>query len=618
MLKRYWKDFALFWGIFVVFVGGVFLFFYLISEGKLGFMPTFEELENPTSNFAAEVYSADGKVIGKYFMGNENRRYTDYEEIAPCVIDALIATEDVRFYEHSGVDVRGLFRVAKGIMTGSTSSGGGSTISQQLAKMLFPRESDQNFLELAMRKFREWVIAVRLEKSYTKEEIITMYLNESPYGGRRNGIESAAQTYFGKTAKDLTLAEAALLAAIPNNPTIYNPYNTAGNEKLIERQHKVLDSMVEMGYITAEEAQEAKDVAILDQILPESNQYSNMKAPHFVMEVKKQLEEKYGIQAMREGGYTITTTLDYRAQEYAEQAVATGAEQRYVNSSDNIAMVSVDVDTSQVIAMVGSVDWNTPVYGEVNATTSLLEPGSSIKPIVDYAALFSLTGDAVYGPGSILRDENIDGLYCAGYTGTCSLRNSTGRFYGNVTIRQSLGNSFNIAAVKALAIVGIENGLETAHALGDLSYCADGSNAGLSMAIGSGCTVKMVEHANAYASIARGGTYKDLSYVLEVKDRDGNVVDKWEDSEGTRAIDEQVAYELSNVLSDANARNYTFGSQGRSFGFVVPGVWTASKTGTTTTANSAVTKDSWMVSYSTAVATAVWNRAIRTRSCGEL
>ena len=566
------------------------------------------QLSNLTISETVNTYlDRNGVVLWEDKGDADYRLVVEAEDISPYAYQATVAIEDKNFYNHPGVDIGALIRAVFATLSGQGVQGG-STLTQQLIKQVYFMEeaTSENRGGIA-RKLKELILAIELEKMYSKEQIITMYLNESPYGGRRNGIESAAQTYFGKTAKDLTLAEAALLAAIPNNPTIYNPYNTAGNEMLIERQHKVLDSMVEMGYITAEEAQEAKDVAILDQILPESNQYSNMKAPHFVMEVKKQLEAKYGIQAMREGGYTITTSLDYRAQEYAEQAVATGAEQRYVNGSDNIALVSVDVDTSQVIAMVGSVDWNTPVYGEVNATTSLLEPGSSIKPILDYAALFSLTGDTVYGPGSILRDENIDSMYCAGYTGACSLRNSTGRFYGNVTIRQSLGNSFNIAAVKALAIVGIENGLETAHALGDLSYCADGGNAGLSMAIGSGCTVRMVEHANAFASISRGGTYKELSYVLEVKDRDGNVVEKWEDSEGERAIDEQVAYELSSIMSDANARNYTFGSQGRSFGFVVPGVWTASKTGTTTTANSAVTKDSWMASYSTAISTVVWN-----------
>jgi len=293
----------------------------------------------------------------------------------------------------------------------------------------------------------------------------------------------------------------------------------------------------------------------------------------------------------------------------AEQAVATGAELMYANNSDNVALASVDVETSQVLAMVGSVDWNKPIYGEVNATTSLLEPGSTIKPILDYAALFSQTDPIVFGPGTILRDENIDALYCAGNTGPCSMTNATGKFYGDITVRESLSNSLNIGAVKALAIVGVQEGLKTAHALGDVSYCANEAQGyGLSIAIGSGCGVKMIEHANAYASIARGGTYKDLVYVLEVKDQSGKVLESWSDTAGTRAIDEQVAYELSSILSDAESRaKYNFGQMSYSFGFIVPGVWTASKTGTTTTTNSAVTKDSWMASYSTAISTVVWN-----------
>ncbi len=442
---------------------------------------------------------------------------------------------------------------------------------------------------------------------YSKEQIITMYLNESPYGGRRNGIESAARTYFGKSAKELNLAESALLAAIPNNPAILNPYYEPGNEMLIARQHKTLDVMAEMGYITADEAAAAKEVPILDQILPESNQYANIKAPHFVMEVRKQLEEKYGMQTMRTGGYTITTTLDYRAQEMAEAAIAEGAKLRYMNNSDNLALASVDVETGQVIAMVGSVDWNTPIYGEVNAATANLEPGSSIKPLLDYVPLFSLTGDNVYGPGTVWRDENIDHIYCAGYTGSCALRNFSGRFYGNVSLRQSLAGSLNINAVKALSVVGIDRALEILHGLGDKSYCADNSMAGLSMAIGSGCTVKMVEHANTYASIARGGTYKELAYVLDIKDSNGKTVETWHDSAPERIVDEQVAYEISSILSDADARRITFGSEATAFGFVVPGVWTASKTGTTTTSDSSVSKDCWLASYSTAVATTVWN-----------
>ena len=429
-----------------------------------------------------------------------------------------------------------------------------------------------------------------------------MYLNQSPYGGRRNGVESAAQTYFGKSAKDLTLAEAALLAAIPNNPGVLNPYNIYGNEMLIERQHKVLDDMVSMGYINADEAKEAKEVAILDTIRPEANQYADMLAPHFVLEVRSQLEEKYGIQTLRAGGWTIKTTLDYRAQKIAEDAVAVGVSHTYKNRSDNIALVSVDVETSQVVAMVGSVDFFNSEYGELNVTTdSLIEPGSSIKPILDYAPLFMQREGINYGPGSILKDENIDRIYCAGASRGCTMTNATNTFYGNVTIRFSLGHSLNIAAVKALYINGIDNSLEVAHALGDKTYCEGREDYGLSIAIGSGCNVRMVEHANAYASIARGGTYKDLSYILEVKNSSGETIESWEDSEGERVVDDQVAYMISSILSDRSARWFN------NDGFVVPGVWTGTKTGTTTTANSAVTKDSLIESFSTALSTFVWN-----------
>jgi membrane peptidoglycan carboxypeptidase len=312
---------------------------------------------------------------------------------------------------------------------------------------------------------------------------------------------------------------------------------------------------------------------------------------------------------MRSGGWTIKTTLDLRAQQIAEDAVAAGAQHTYKNHSDDIALVSLDVETSQVIAMVGSIDFFNTSYGELNATTdSLIEPGSSIKPILDYSPLFMQREGINYGPGSILKDENINRLYCAGYSGSCSLTNAVGSFYGNVTIRFSLGHSLNIAAVKALYINGIDNSLEVARALGDKSYCEGRDSYGLSIAIGSGCGVKMVEHANAYASIARGGSYKDISYVLEIKNSSGETVESWEDTEAKRVVDEQVAYMISNILSDGSARYSIYAPGGsQSAGYVIPGIWTATKTGTTTTTNSAVTKDSVMESYSTAVSTLVWN-----------
>ena len=597
-LKRIGKIFAAGVLIGIIVVGALFVYY----KSQLKEI----SLSNLSIDETVNTYlDRNGEVLWEDTGDADYRLVVDESEISTYVRQATVALEDRNFYNHPGIDIWGLMRATVSTLSGRGVQGG-STLTQQLIKQVY--FADEAFSENRgglSRKIKELILSIELEKMYSKEQIITMYLNESPYGGRRNGIESAAQTYFGKSAKDLNLAESALLAAIPNNPAVLNPYNEYGHEALIARQHKALDVMVEMGYVTEDEANAAKEVAILDQLLPESSQYSGMKAPHFVIEVKKLLEHKYGIDAMRTGGYTIKTTLDYRAQQYAEEAVAAGDAMRRQNGSDNIALVSVDVETAQVIAMVGSIDWNTPVYGEVNATTSLLEPGSTIKPILDYSSLFSLTGDTVYGPGSILKDENIDAVYCRGYTGTCQLRNATGQFYGNFTIRQSLGSSLNIAAVKALAIVGIDNALEIAHGLGDLSYC-ENSTAGLSMAIGSGCAVRMVEHANAYASIARGGIYKELAYVLEIRDSNGKVVESWQDSEGTRVIDEQVAYELADMLGDADAR-VTFGSQARDYGFNIPGVWTGSKTGTTTTASSTTAKDSWMSSFSTALATMVWN-----------
>lgn len=589
--------------LFIIFLGGLFLYYKKdLDEIRLDEMSISETVNT--------YLDRNGELLWKDTGSEDYRLVVDAEEISEYMYKATVAIEDKNFYNHSGVDFGALIRAAFSTLGGHGVQGG-STLTQQLIKQVYFADEAQSENRGGLtRKVKELILAIELEKMYNKDQILTMYLNQSPYGGRRNGVESAAQTYFGKHAKELNLSESALLAAIPNNPGVLNPYNEYGNEMLIERQHKVLDDMVEMGYITSEEAKEAKEVAILETIKPESSQFADMLAPHFVLEVKKQLEEKYGLQTMRAGGWTIKTTLDLKAQRIAEESVAVGANHMYKNRSDNLALVSLDVETSQVIAMVGSVDFFNGSFGELNATTdALVEPGSSIKPILDYAPLFMQREGINYGPGSILKDENIDRIYCAGYTsGRCTLTNATNTYYGNVSIRFSLGHSLNIAAVKALYINGIDNSLEVAHDLGDKSYCANQEGYGLSIAIGSGCNVRMVEHANAYASIARGGSYKDIAYVLEMKNSSGETIESWNDPEAKRVIDEQIAYMISNILSDGSARFGIYAPGGsQSAGYVIPGIWTATKTGTTTTANAAITKDSVMESYSTAVSTMVWN-----------
>ncbi|MBQ1373764.1 transglycosylase domain-containing protein [Candidatus Saccharibacteria bacterium] len=599
--KTIWKTIAACVLLFIIFIGGLFLYYKKdLDEIKLDEMSIAETVNT--------YLDRNGTVLWKD-TGSENYRLVvDAADISPYMYQATVAIEDRNFYDHIGVDFGALVRATLSTLSGHGVQGG-STLTQQLIKQVyFADEAASENRGGLNRKIKELILAIELERMYSKDQILTMYLNQSPYGGRRNGVESAAQTYFGKSAKDLTLAESALLASVPNNPGLYNPYNEYGHEYLLQRQQYTLDIMAEMGYITKEEAEEAKQVAILDTIQPEAAQYADILAPHFVLEVKSMLEEKYGIQTMRSGGWTITTTLDYRAQQVAEAAVAAGADISYINRSDNIALASLDVDTSQVIAMVGSVDFNNPEYGSYNAANALLEPGSTIKPVLDYTPLLMEREGINYGPGSILKDENIDSIYCAGSISGCQLRNYTGRFYGNVTIRQALSNSLNIPAVKALYINGIDNSLEVLHALGDKSYCEDRDNYGLSIAIGSGCNVRLLEHANAYASISRGGSYKDIAYVLELRNSSGEVLEKWEDTEGERVVDEQVAYMMWDILHDPVARaSLVWGSQSYAYGFVVPGVETASKTGTTTTSNSSETKDSLMISFSSAISTVVWN-----------
>ena len=578
----------------VIAIGGLFLYYKKdIADIKL---------DDIVISDTVNTYLDRNGVILWEDTGTENYRLVvQNDEMSEHIRHATVALEDKNFYTHPGVDFTGLTRAIISTLSHKEVQGG-STLTQQLIKQIyFSDEAQSENRGGIARKIKELILAVELEKMYDKEQILTMYLNESPYGGRRNGVESASQTYFGKSAKDLTIAESALLASIPKNPAVYNPYNAYGNEALLERQQYAIDRMVEMGYITEEEAEEAKKVPILDTVKPESTQYSNIKAPHFVLEVRNQLEQKYGYSVMRSGGFTIKTTLDYNAQKIAEDAIHTGVGHLYKNGSDNLALVSIDVETSQVLAMVGSVDFTNAAYGELNVTTdSVIEPGSSIKPILDYAPLFMQREGQNFGPGTILKDENIDKLYCNNAVRNC-MTNATNTFYGNVSIRFSLGHSLNIAAVKALYINGIDNSLQIAHELGDKTYCEGRTDYGLSISIGSGCGVRMIEHANAYASLARGGSYKDISYILEVKNSSGDILESWKDTPAKQVVDPQVAYMLSNILSDDSAR------WASAAGFNIPGVWTATKTGTTTTTNSSVVKDSLIESYSTAVSTFVWN-----------
>ena len=343
-----------FWGIVLTSIFIAFLFFFLLSRGLLGFMPSFEELENPKNVLASEMLSADDKILDKYFI-RENRSYVDYKDIPPHLIDALISAEDVRFYRHSGIDLRGLVRVFKGIITFDSSSGGGSTLSQQLAKMLFPRDERLNKFQLALRKFKEWIIAVKLERSYTKEEIILMYLNKYDYLNNAVGIKSAAQVYFSIPPDSLQLHQSAMLVGMAKNSSLYNPVRRP--EMVLERRNVVLNQMEKYNYITKEERDSMKLLPLdlkyskvdfktgpapyLREYLrltmtasqPDPKNYASWQKQNYIEDLNewetnplfgwcnkniKPNGENYNIYS---DGLKIYTTIDSRMQQYAVEAV---------------------------------------------------------------------------------------------------------------------------------------------------------------------------------------------------------------------------------------------------------------------------------------------------------
>ena len=532
----------------------------------------------------------EDKGTGNYQLVVESNQISDYLK------KATVAIEDRDFYKHHGVSISGIMRAM--LSTASRRQvQGGSTLTQQLVKQVFfADEAGDRSISGIPRKIKEIILAIEVERMYSKDQILSLYLNESPYGGRRNGAESAAQTYFGKHAKDLTLAEAALIAGIPQNPTYYNPYNTAGNKALIARQHTVLDYMAEQGVITKDEAEKAKKIDILSTLKPQTEQLENIKAPHFLLMVRNQLSKELGESVVGRGGLTIKTTLDWRIQEKLENEMksffATGRPDA-VRISNGAATVE-DVQTGQIVALVGSRDFNYTGFGQDNAAVSYIQPGSTIKSLV-FAQLFDKhDSKQAYGSGTVLADENIDKLYGA------TLRNWDNKFMGAINIRRALALSRNVPAIKAAYIVGDGSAkpvVEGIRRMGDTNYCRQEENAGgygLGAAIGA-CGTKQTELVNAYSTLARMGVQKDISSVIEVKNSQGETLKKWKD-EGKQVVDSQSAYIVNDILSDRTPGLH--GWMG------VNGVRTSAKTGTSDKGSQP--KDLWIVNYSPALVMGMW------------
>ena len=578
----------------VLFVGGLFAYF---RKDLDQIRP--EELAKRVQTTVSKYYDRNGVLLWEDKGSDNYKLVVKSEELSKYLKDATVAIEDQDFYKHHGVSPSGIIRAAIN-NTSSNTVQGGSTLTQQLVKQVFfTDEAGERGLAGIPRKIKEAILAIEVERMYDKDQILTLYLNESPYGGRRNGAESAAQTYFGKSAKDLTLPEAALLASIPQNPSVYNPYNVAGHPGLIDRQHTVLDYMAREGFVTQKEADEAKKVAIIDSLRPETDQFADIKAPHFVLAVRSQLQQELGAATVGKGGLTVKTTLDVRVQEKLEAEMnsffASGIPES--NGISNGAATVEDTQTGQIIALLGSRDFRYPGFGQDNASTAFIQPGSTVKPLV-FAKLFEDKGSGQqnYGSGTILKDERIDNIY-----GT-RLNNWDNRFMGDLTIRRGLSLSRNIPAVKAMYINGVDESLAMIHDLGAKSYCTQEAAAGvgLSSAIG-GCGVKQIDLVNAYSTLGRSGTYKPSTIVLEVKNSSNETIKKWKD-EGKQVLDPQIAYILADILSDPDARASLHGRF--PLGLYVDGVQTAGKTGTSD--KDSKPKDLWIMNYSPTLTMGLW------------
>lgn len=558
------------------------------------------ELAKRVQSSVTKYYDRNGKLLWEDKGTGNYTLVVDGKDINPVMKQATIAIEDKDFYHHGGVSVSGIFRSLINNLHGGDTQGG-STLTQQLVKQVFFADQASNRgISGIPRKIKEMILAIEVERMYSKDQIIDLYLNESPYGGRRNGVESGAQTYFGHSAKDLSLPEAALLAAIPNSPSLYDPYNTAGNSALVTRQHDVLDKMAQQGFITQQQADDAKKYPILDTLKPLSDQFANIRAPHFVQYVRSQLEQSLGKATVGQGGLSVTTTLDLDVQTKLEDSMTAmfkSGTPTYAGFTNGAATVE-DTQTGQIIAMMGSRDYNYPGFGQDNAALAYIQPGSTIKPLV-YTQLFSDQGKDKqnYGSGSVLSDANdMQSIYGA------PLFDADHKFMGDITIRKALALSRNVPAVKAMYVAGIDKTMSTIKAMGDANYCTQGIEvqSGLSSAIG-GCGTRMIDHVNAFASIARMGVYKPVSTVLKVTNSQGEVIQEFKD-ESKKVADPQATYIVSDILADDNARAGLYGPHFP--GLYIPGVHMAVKTGTSD--KDGKPKDIWNVGYTPAITMAVW------------
>lgn len=531
------------------------------------------------SNFQARKIANSSKIVDRtgevvLYDINQGVRRTEIPlaSMGENIKNATISIEDEHFYTHNGIRPTSIIRAILVNLTKGSLSQGGSTITQQIIKNTL-----LNTDKKITRKIKEWVLAIKLERQFSKDEILTIYLNDNPYGGTIYGVEEASEAFFSKHASEMSVAESAYLAAIPQAPTYYSPFGK-NKDRLETRKNTVLKKMSDLGYITAEQYDQAKK-----EVVTFNTQAQNsIKAPHFVFYILDYLQERYGKDVMENGGYTITTTIDYDLQKKAEELVLENALKNEKSfKASNSGLIAVDPNNGQILAMVGSRDYfDKNIDGAYNIVTAKRQPGSSFKPFV-YAAGFQKG----YTPETILFDVDTEfSTTCGSAPSSCYNPNDfDGLFKGPISVRTALVESRNVPAVKMLYLVGLDDALAFAKNLG-ITGLRDKSQYGLSLVLGGG-EVSLVDMATAYGVFATGGIKNNTTGILSVKDHSGTVVEQFE-ANPTQVLDKNIALQISDILSGTS--------------YSLPG--TAAKTGTTDD-----NKDAWVMGFSPNVVVGVWS-----------
>lgn len=558
-----------------------------VSTLEIPDLSTFDERRILQST---KIYDRTGEILLYDLHQDVRRTIIPFENISRHLKNATIAIEDDEFYNHHGIEPMAIVRaILANSLQGDLFGGqGGSTITQQVIKNSILQKE-----KTIARKVKEWILAIKLERVLSKDEILAIYLNESPYGGTIYGVEEASQAFFGKSASEVSLAEAAYLAALPQLPTFYSPYGN-NREALNKRQQLVLERMRVKDFITEEEYNEAKATEV--EFQPQA--VTGIRAPHFVMFIREQLAEKYGEEALMERGLRVVTTLDWDLQKEAERIVYEKAEinqERF--KADNAGLVATDPKTGDLLVMVGSRDYfSETIDGNFNITLSPRQPGSSIKPFV-YATAFSKG----YLPDTVVFDVRTQ------FSPACpadspssespcySPNNYNNKFLGPISLRNALAQSLNIPAVKVLYLAGMRDTLKLAADMG-LTTLNDPERYGLTLVLGGG-EVKLIDMTYAYGVFANEGLKAEPRSILRIEDSRGNLIE--ENQVVTKqVIDKNVALMISDVLSDNVARTPLWGANSL---VNFPGKSVASKTGSTNNL-----RDAWLMGYSPTISVGAW------------